>query len=30
MERVVMRAPDNAGWKKDLDWFNEQIETLAE
>jgi hypothetical protein len=30
MERVVMRAPDNAGWKKDLDWFKEQIETLAE
>ena len=30
MSRVVMRSPENAGWKKDLDWFNEQIETLTE
>jgi tetratricopeptide (TPR) repeat protein len=30
MESVVRRAPDNAGWKKDLDWFNEQIEAFTE
>jgi tetratricopeptide (TPR) repeat protein len=30
MESVVRRAPENAGWKKDLDWFNEQIEAFTE
>jgi hypothetical protein len=27
MQRVVEVAPGNAGWKKDLDWFDEQVST---
>ena len=29
MKRVIKLSPDNAGWKHDLDWFNEQITALT-
>jgi len=29
MKRVVKLARDNAGWKHDLDWFNEQVTALT-
>jgi hypothetical protein len=29
MDRLAKLAPDNAGWKRDLAWFNSQIEALT-
>ena len=29
MKQVVKLSPDNAGWKNDLDWFNDQIAALT-
>ena len=29
MKRVVKLSPDNAGWKDDLSWFDEQIAALT-
>ena len=30
MDRLVKLAPDNAGWKRDLAWFDQQIAALTE
>ena len=30
MDRLVKLSPDNASWKDDLDWFDQQIAALTE
>jgi hypothetical protein len=29
MDRLTKLAPDNAGWKHDLAWFDDQITALT-
>ena len=30
MQRLVKLSPDNAGWKGDLAWFDQQIAALTQ